>query len=299
MKIACNFSPAVIIYREKIQGEPMKKPLKKIPKTAELMWVLGIFLVALGVTMSKKADLGVSMIAAPTFIVYEAIRPLWAVSVGTVEYLVQGAILLIMCAVVQRVNWRYLLAFAVAVIYGYVMDMWMLVFKNVVLTEAYLKWIMLIAGDVMTAAGVACFFRTYMPLQVHELFVAELSDRYSLKINRVKLVFDLSFLVLSVVLALTIFRDANTFDWKNIATTSYHSLGLGTIVTTLINAPIIAVIGKGLDKVFDYTPLFPKLEKMIGRKKKTEDTPTETEQNTPENEQTANEQPANDEKTTE
>lgn len=69
MKIACNFSPAVIIYREKIQGERMKKPLKKIPKTAELMWVLGIFLVALGVTMSKKADLGVSMIAAPTFIV--------------------------------------------------------------------------------------------------------------------------------------------------------------------------------------------------------------------------------------
>ena len=141
-----------------------------------------------------------------------------------------------------------------------------------------------------------------MPLQVHELFVAELSDRYSLKINRVKLVFDLSFLVLSVVLALTIFRDANTFDWKNIATTSYHSLGLGTIVTTLINAPIIAVIGKGLDKVFDYTPLFPKLEKLIGRKKKT-DTPTETEQNTPKNEQNppseeqaANEQAANDEK---
>lgn len=281
----------------------MKKPLKKIPKAAELMWVLGIFLVALGVTMSKKADLGVSMIAAPTFIVYEAIKPLWtSVSVGTVEYLVQGAILLIMCAVVQRVNWRYLLAFAVAVIYGYVMDMWMLVFKNVVLTEAYLKWIMLIAGDVMTAAGVACFFRTYMPLQVHELFVAELSDRYSLKINRVKLVFDMSFLVLSVVLALTIFRDANTFDWKNIASTSYHSLGLGTIVTTLINAPIIAVIGKGLDKVFDYTPLFPKLEKLIGRKKKT-DTPTETEQNTPKNEQNqpaeeqaAKEQTANDEK---
>lgn len=262
----------------------MKKPLKKIPKTAELMWVLGIFLVALGVTMSKKADLGISMIAAPTFIVYEAIKPLWAVSVGTVEYLVQGAILLIMCAVVQRVNWRYLLAFAVAVIYGYVMDMWMMVFKNVVISETYLKWVMLIAGDMMTAAGVACFFRTYMPLQVHELFVAELSDRYSLKINRVKLVFDLSFLALSVVLTLTIFRDANTFDWKNIASTSYHSLGLGTIVTTLINAPIIAVIGKGLDKVFDYTPLFPRLEKLIGRKKKTDDdTPTETEQNTPEN----------------
>ena len=106
-----------------------------------------------------------------------------------------------------------------------------------------------------------------------------------------------------MVLALTIFRDANTFDWKNIVTTSYHSLGLGTIVTTLINAPIIAVIGKGLDKVFDYTPLFPKLEKMIGRKKKTEDTPTETEQNTPKNEQNppsdeqaANEQTENDEK---
>lgn len=249
----------------------MKNPLKKIPKTNELMWVLGIFLVALGVTISKKADLGVSMIAAPTFIVFEAIKPLWtSVSVGTVEYLVQGAILIIMCVVVRRFDWRYLLAFLVAVIYGYVMDMWMLVFENVVISKVYLKWIMLIVGDVFTAAGVACFFRTYMPLQVHELFVSELSARYNLKINRVKLVFDMTFLALSVVLATTIFGDVKSFEWKNILTTSYHSLGLGTIVTTFINAPIIAAIGKVLDKIFDYTPLCPKLEKVLSRGKKNE-----------------------------
>jgi hypothetical protein len=34
-------------------------------KSSELLWLLGIVLVALGVAVCSKADLGVSMIAAP------------------------------------------------------------------------------------------------------------------------------------------------------------------------------------------------------------------------------------------
>ena len=119
---------------------------------------------------------------------------------------------------------------------------------------------MLLVGNCITAFGVACFFRTYMPLQVHELFVAELVDRFRLPLNKTKAIFDVSLLVVSILLALILFGDATTFDWSTIGRTSFHSLGLGTLVTTAMNSPIIALMGKLIDRYFDPTPRFPKVE---------------------------------------
>lgn len=241
--------------------------MKKFTRASELMWVFGIVLVALGVCICKKANLGVSMIAAPAFIIYDAVESLWSgFSVGMLEYLVQGLLLIILCVAVQRFNWRYLLAFLVAVIYGYVLDLWLLIFGEDPFGGVAISWVMLIVGDIITAAGVACFFRTYMPLQVYELFVAEFADRYKFKVNKTKWGFDISCLVISIVLALSLFGDVKTFDWSSILISSYHNIGLGTLVTTIINAPIITIIGKGLDSIFEYNPLFPRLEKVLKRR---------------------------------
>ena len=89
--------------------------MKKFQKGSELLWLLGILFVALGVAICSKADLGVSMIAAPAFVVQEAIV-CWSsvLTVGVTEYIIQGLMLIILCVVVGRFNWRYLLAFAVA-----------------------------------------------------------------------------------------------------------------------------------------------------------------------------------------
>lgn len=50
--------------------------MKKIKKTSELMWLLGMIFMSLGVCLCKKSGLGVSMIAAPTFILQEFLHPL-------------------------------------------------------------------------------------------------------------------------------------------------------------------------------------------------------------------------------
>ena len=100
--------------------------MKKFSKSSELLWLLGDIFVAIGVAICSKADLGVSMIAAPAFVVYEAIAPLWSgFSVGMTEYIIQGLMLIILCLIVRRFNWRYLLAFAVAVLYGYTLNLFL------------------------------------------------------------------------------------------------------------------------------------------------------------------------------
>ena len=240
--------------------------MKKISKTSELLWIFGIIFVALGVAICSKANLGVSMIAAPAFVVSEALFPLSSFfSVGVTEYVIQGIMLILMCFVVRRFNWTYLLAFAVAVIYGYTLNFFLWLMGGVSFDAVWLRWVMLIVGDVITAFGVACFFRTYMPLQVYELFVAEISNRFKIDIHKVKSVFDKTLLVISILLAVCIFRDVASFDWKTIGYNSFHSLGLGTLVTTLINSPIIKLMGKLLDKIFEPSPKFPRLEKVLKR----------------------------------
>ena len=238
--------------------------MRKIKKASELLWLFGIIFVALGVCICSKADLGVSMIAAPAFIVYEAIAPLWSgFSVGMVEYLVQGVLLIIMCIVVRRFDFRYLLGFGVAVLYGCTLNLFLFLLSDVQVHSVAGRWILLLVGDVCTAFGVACFFHTYMPLQVFELFVTEVTGRFKLNIHKFKWAYDLSLLAVSVALALVLFGDVKTFDWSKIGYTSFHSIGLGTLVTTIINSPIISLMDKLINKVFEDTPRFPKLEKVF------------------------------------
>lgn len=240
--------------------------MKKIKKSSELLWLFGNIFVALGVAICSKADLGVSMIAAPAFVVYEAIAPISnLLSVGVTEYILQGILLVVLCIIIRKFNWRFLLAFAVAVIYGYTLNLFLWILKDINFATVTLRWVMLIVGDVCTAFGVACFFRTYLPLQVYELFVAEVADRFHFNLNKTKWLFDITLLAVSVILALTLFGDAKTFDWSTIGYSSFHSIGLGTLVTTAINSPVISILGKLTDRIFDTSPRFTKLEKLLKR----------------------------------
>lgn len=230
------------------------------------MWAFGIIFVALGVAIAGKANLGVSMIAAPVFVLHEWISAYVSfLSLGTIEYIFQGIMLIIMCIIVKKFNWRYILAFAAAVIYGYTLDLFVFLLGSAPLTSLALRWVMLFLSDLSVAFGVACCFRTYMPLQVYELFVAEVAAKFNMIITKVKRYYDLTLLIVSILLALILFGDVAAFDRSKIASASFHNIGLGTIVTTFINAPLIALWTIILNKISGDAPLFPKLKKIIGR----------------------------------
>ena len=238
--------------------------MRKIKRSSELLWLFGIIFVALGVAICNKATLGVSMIAAPAFVVSDALQGISSFfSVGVVEYMLQGVLLILLCIIVRRFRVKYLLAFAVAVIYGYVLDLFIFIIGSSAFENIALRWVMLIVGDIVTAFGVSCFFRTYMPLQVYELFVAEVTKCFGFRISRVKWIFDISLLVISVALAILLFSSSDSFNYKEILTSSYHSIGIGTIATTLINSPLITLMGRLVDRCFENTPRFTSLQGLL------------------------------------
>ena len=54
-----------------------------------------------------------------------------------------------------------------------------------------------IAGELLTALAIAFVFRTSLPIQIYELLVREIADRFGFDVNRVKQVNDAAMLILS------------------------------------------------------------------------------------------------------
>ena len=229
--------------------------MKKISKMGELAWLIGTALCALGVAFCTKANFGLSMIAAPPYILHVAISKFWAFfTQGTAEYVWQAFVLILTCVIVRKIKLlRYILAFASAVISGFMIDFWLWVLGGGgEYSEIWQRIIAFVVGECFIALAVAFLFRTYCPMQAVDLIVVEISAKYKLEINKVKLFNDLILLALSVILTLTL-------------TGGFSGVGVGTLIITAVNSPLIKMFGKLIDKVFDFTPAFPKFKDFLSK----------------------------------
>ena len=232
--------------------------MKKYQKCGELSWIFAMVLISLAVCLTTKAGFGVSMVVAPAYSIHLAIQHFlpWY-SFGTSEYILQGVLLALMCLIIRKFDWRYMLSFLTAVIYGYMLDLWFLLFGgNAPFSTLTGRIASLAAGVVLCSLAVALFFRTYLPLQVYELFVAQVAKRFSMKPEKFKYIYDFASLGIAMIIAFIVsrrFEDVNFTD----------CIGIGTIACTVFNAVLINLFGKLLDKCFGYEAALPKLKKVL------------------------------------
>ncbi|MBQ6579773.1 MAG: hypothetical protein IIX33_02970, partial [Oscillospiraceae bacterium] len=112
----------------------------------------------------------------------------------------------------------------------------------------FIRIIVFIASIFTCAFGVSCIFHAYICPAGNELFVKEFALRFGKDIHKIKTIYDITFLVMSVVLNLLLFR-------------GFVGIGIGTVVTAVLNGPIISVFAHALEKRFEFKAAFPKLEK--------------------------------------
>ncbi len=226
--------------------------MKKFCKMNELYWLFGNLLCAVGIALCTKAGLGMSMIAAPPYILSRFLsRFVPFLTQGVCEYLFQAVLLVAMCIIVGRFRLKYLFSFATAFIFGNIVDGALWVFGGPdIYAELWQRIFAFILGEVITATAIACYFRTELPLCVYELIVVEISSRFNVPSHRVKLFYDLSMLMISVGLSVLLFG-------------GFVGIGIGTVIITLVNSHLIKWTGVLLDKLFDNQPAFPKLIKKL------------------------------------
>ena len=86
---------------------------KKIGKFNEIGWLIGIIVLALSICLMSKSGFGVSMVVSPAYIIHLAVvdKLPWY-TFGTSGYIFQAVMLIIMCVVIGKFRWRFLLSFA-------------------------------------------------------------------------------------------------------------------------------------------------------------------------------------------
>lgn len=216
--------------------------MKKVKMPRELAYVFGMLLMPFAVALTVRADLGMSMIASPTYIISEKVSFL---SYGMTEYIVQGLLLVLMCIIIRKFRWAYLTSFISAVIYGTLLDIACALTAKIPADNIAVRVIFFIAGMVLTAISVAFFFNTYLAPCVYDFFVRVVGVEKKLDMRKWKLCFDFSMLGISVALSLVLFK-------------GFVGINFGTLVMAALNGNIIAFFLKLMKKhfaFFDWLPI--------------------------------------------
>ena len=201
-------------------------------------WILSITLCSLGICLCTKADFGLSMIAAPPYIIHCFMRDLFPwYTQGTSEYIWEAVLIVVTCIAVQKFKPKYLLSVLTAVISGFVIDFWIWVFGGNGMYESMpARIIAFVLGSVIISVAIAFVFRTTLPPQVYELLVTEISEKYGFDKSKTKLVNDIAMFVITIVLA-------------RLLTHAWTGVGIGTVIVTFANAPMIKFFGKIIDRI--------------------------------------------------
>ncbi len=226
--------------------------MKKLKISSEAVYLFAVILLSLSVAMVTCTDFGVSMIVAPAYILSLKLSFL---SFGQAEYIVQALLLIVFCILIKRVKITYLFSFVTGLIYGAFLDLWRFIIPhfNPEITPAGslsmpLRICYFAVGILTTTLSIALFFKTYIYPQIYDLFVKGVSEKYSLNQSKFKTIYDLSFLVISVLMTLLIFG-------------GIKGIGIGTVITAVINGTLIGFFSKFINRYFEIAPRFKKFAK--------------------------------------
>ena len=193
----------------------------------EAAYLLGLVTLALGTVMMEAADFGVSMVVAPAYVVYLKLSQVWSFfSFGMAEYLLQFTLLVLLTAVLRRFRPSYLFSFCTALLYGAVLDGFMLLFGLLPADSIAVRLALYLLGMVVCGLGVSMLFHTYISPEAYELFVKEIAARYGFDIHKTKTTYDCVSCAVAIALSLLFFG-------------RFEGVKLGTILCALVNGRII------------------------------------------------------------
>ena len=201
-------------------------------------WILGNFFCMLGIAFSTKSDFGLSMIAAGPYILHVYFREFFSwFTQGTAEYVYEALLLIILTIILKKFELKYLLTFVEAVIAGFVLDGWFLLMGGNGAAETMgVRILFFVLGLIITALGVAFFFKTTYPLQIYDFAVVKIADKFGFPQSKTKLVNDIIMLAVSLILSLSL-------------THRLTGIGIGTVIITFCNSTIISFWAKLIDRI--------------------------------------------------
>ena len=225
-----------------VVGDSVKKPVIY----TEVAFVIALVIMAFAASFTEKAGFGMSMVVAPAYLLHLKVSQFWPwFSFGVAEFVFQGLLVLVTIAVMRRFKLSYLLSFVTAIIYGTLLDGAMATIAALPDETFFIRVVWYVIGTVLCAFAVSLFFHTYLPPEVYELIVKELSAKFGWNINKVKTSYDCISTVLGIAMSFCFFGFG-----------VFEGVKLGTVICALVNGALIGSFTKVLERFFAFENRF-------------------------------------------
>lgn len=221
----------------------------------EAAYAAGLIILALGTAFMERADLGMSMVVAPAYLIHLKVSEfLPFYTFGMSEYVFQAALIIAVALIMRRFKKAYLFSFVTAVIYGFTLDGAMALVALIPMDGLAWRIMFFIAGVLLGSAGVALLFNAYIPPEAYELFVKEIAGKTRAPVARVKTFYDIASCVFAVALSFAFFGFG-----------VFRGVRLGTVICAAVNGPLIGLASKLLHRAFGFRDGLPRLKAFFER----------------------------------
>ena len=220
--------------------------MSKLKIPTEFAYIKGLTLLSLGTCLMTKADFGISMIAAPAYLLNVLLTKTVSsfFTFGRCEIILEAIVVAIMCLIIRKFKIGYLFSVMAGVIYGTFLDMWIFIFANFEVITFGIRLAYFLLGQVVTAFGIALLFKSYFPPAAYDFFVKEVSRHFKISVPKFKTAFDITFVVISIILSFSIFGVGH-----------FEGINIGTVFIALVNGTTIGIATSIVDRLLSFYDL--------------------------------------------
>lgn len=169
-----------------------------------ILFVFGLFFAAIGVAFTKHGELGVSPISSVANVLSCKFSDF---SLGT-WLIIWNCILIVGQIVVLRKNFQLiqLLQVPLSFLFGRFTDFGMWIVAGVPTPNYFIRLVMVLTGVIILGFGISLSVTANVILNSGEAFVKAISDTIHKEFGNVKIAFDVTCVILAVVLSLIFFK---------------------------------------------------------------------------------------------
>ncbi|HJJ90230.1 MAG TPA: DUF6198 family protein [Methanocorpusculum sp.] len=195
-----------------------------------MIFLMGMFMVSLGIVLCKKSELGISPISTVPYVL-EYIVP---VSFGTLMMFFHMANTMIQMILSKKIkDWRLILQIPFAFIFGQTIN----VIQKYLVIDSQSIWvrcIALILSVLFTAGGMVCMLNMKLISNPPDGTVKKISEKTRMKFGNVKIFYDATMVVISILLGVVFCRKV-------------VGVGVGTLVSAICVGKCVSGINSILD----------------------------------------------------
>lgn len=204
-----------------------------------IVYLLGLFIMTLGISMSVKSDLGVSPVSSVPY----TITCISGMEMGKSTILFHAGLVVLQILLLRKAfKIKNLLQVIVGVIFGYFTTFSNYLFSFLPSPDSIaVRIIMILGSAVLIAFGIFLYLPADIVPLAGEGAIKAVSDKLKIEFSKVKIGFDVSLVVISLIACLIALKSP------------FASVGIGTVIAAVlvgfVHGIITRLLGKKRDRI--------------------------------------------------